>query len=460
MVFLDTGDRQKTESNNSSSWKSIQKVGLLGPFGGGNLGDAAIQKSMITNLRALNSNIEIYGFSIKPNDTKSRHGIISYPINKAANGKDYGWWKGNSENSWSAKLTNFLTRSNQNSSKSFWQKIVLKLTNKSVANVLEVLAWFRSYQNFKQLDLDLLIVSGGGQLDDYWGGAWGHPFTLLRWCSIAKLTDTPFLIVSVGAGPIDRPLSKLFTRITLALAEYRSYRDKNSKKYIEEVVGFERDDFVYADLAFSLPTQSYRPSPKNSQYRGIIGIGAMSYFNPKSSWPEKDEKIYTEYLHKLSEFARWLAEQNYALALFPGQTVHDKSAIEDFKDLLIDKGIPPEQIIERSISTVDELMSQLIDLDLVVASRFHGVLLSLLVNKPVLALSYHPKIDMLMKDVGLSEYCLEIDDFETSVMKDKFNSINNDYQKIKEKLAIKTQEYQSSLANQYDYIFKNFRASK
>ena len=452
MSSLDTSDKPKIKLDSSKRSNSIEKVGLMGPFGGGNLGDAAIQTSMIANLRKLNPKLEVYGFSIEPNDTESRHGIKSYPINKAANSVDYGWWRGTSKSSFASKLTDFWLEWKKNTN----NLLLRKVGSKIATSILEVLAWFRSYRSLKQLDLDLLIVSGGGQLDDYWKGAWGHPFTLLRWCLFAKLNGTKFLIVSVGAAPIDRSLSKLFTRTTLTLADYRSYRDKDSKKYIERVVGFQKDDPVFTDLAFSLPIESYRQSPQDNRHRGIVGIGPMSYCNPNSAWPEKDGEIYSGYLQKLSDFAVWLSDRNYALALFPGQTAHDKSAIKDFKALLLQKGVKEEFIIERGILTIDDLMNQLVDLDFAIASRFHGVLLSLLLNKPTLALSYHPKIDALMEDTAQTEYCLKIDEFEVDVMKAKFNSIVDNRQQIKEQIANKTQAYKSSLAKQYDYIFQNF----
>jgi len=452
MSSLDTFAQQKIKLDSSKNSNSIKKIGLIGPFGAGNLGDAAIQTSMIANLQAKNPKLEVYGFSLEPNDTESRHGIKSYPINKAANSIDYFWWRGTSKSSFASKLTDFWLE---------WQKnthnfLLRKVGSKIMTNILEVLAWFRSNRNLKQLDLDLLIVSGGGQLDDYWNGAWGHPFTLLRWCLSAKLNGTKFLIVSVGAAPIDQSLSKLFTRTTLTLADYRSYRDEDSKKYIERVVGFKKDDPFLADLAFSLPIKSYQKSSQDNRYQGIVGIGPMSYCNPNSAWPEKNEAIYSGYLQKLADFAVWLSERDYALALFPGQTAHDKSAIEDFKALLQQKGVKEELIIEQSILTIDNLMNQLVDLDFAIASRFHGVLLSLLLNKPTLALSYHPKIDALMEDTAQAAYCLQIDELEIDVMQAKFNSMIDNRQKIQEQLANRTQEYKSSLAKQYDYILQNF----
>lgn len=447
MTSLKSLKKLNNQSTKQFKPKSSQKVGLIGPFGGGNLGDAAIQQSAIANLRQYNPDLQICGFSINPQDTQLRHGIPSYPVNKIANAENYGWWR-NKQNSKITYLISLLKK---------WQNsrnLLRKIGSKIITYLLEVLSWWRAYQNFQQLNLDWLVVSGGGQLDDYWGGAWGHPFTLLRWCVIAKLSGSKFLIVSTGAGPIEQPLSKVFTYITLSLADYRSYRDRESKQYIETVVKFKRNDPVYSDLAFSLPITDNR-QVTTSTPNSIIGISPMSYFHP-ASWPEKDHQVYQQYLRGLADFAVWLAAENYTLALFPGQIKHDSRAIADLQVLLQQRGVPAEQIIIQPILTVDDLIQQLLATEIVVASRFHGVLLSLLVKQPVLALSYHPKIDSLMADTEQSEYCLNIDDLALEKMQNLFMNINHQRAKIVQQLARKTAAYQSALKQQYEYLFHNF----
>ena len=49
-----------------------------------------------------------------------------------------------------------------------------------------------------------------------------------------------------------------------------------------------------------------------------------------------------------------------------------------------------ERIIDEPIASVDDLLKQLAATDVVVATRFHNVLLALLLNKPAIAISYHP----------------------------------------------------------------------
>jgi hypothetical protein len=63
--------------------------------------------------------------------------------------------------------------------------------------------------------LDLLVVSGGGQLDEYWGGPRAHPFTLAAWTRLAHSVGVPIALLSVGADVVRSPLTRVFLRTAL-----------------------------------------------------------------------------------------------------------------------------------------------------------------------------------------------------------------------------------------------------
>jgi polysaccharide pyruvyl transferase WcaK-like protein len=404
----------------------------MGPFGFGNLGDAAIQQAMLQNLQKYYAGAQIYGFSLNPDDTEKRHGIPSFPIGKISS----RWWG-------DGKLSKLVAKNRQISNP--WLK---KLGNL----LLEFPAIVRAYKNFK--DFDLFVVSGGGQLDDYWGGAWQHPYTLLLWAIFAKLRRTKYLIVSVGAGPVDAPLSRLFIKGALWLADYRSYRDEDSRQFIARVVGFQKDDPVYPDLAHSLDIEPYISSPSPKKERPLVGIGPMAYFDPRV-WPERDRTVYLNYLNKLATFVTWLRYRGYDVLFFTGEAIHDRYVIKDLRELLAqnETNAALGQLVEQPIETVDDLMFQLATTDLVVASRFHGVLLAQLLNKPVLALSYHQKIDRLMEKTGQARYNLPIDRFEIESLQETFRLLEDSQDEVKKQIDEQLKRDRSALNHQYNEIF-------
>jgi polysaccharide pyruvyl transferase WcaK-like protein len=428
----------------TSALTSVKKIGLMGPFGG-NLGDAAIQQAMIQNIKKNYFDAEIYGFSLDPKDTEQRHEIPSFAITRL--GEREQWWLGKNPSRFTIILTAFAKKFQATSN-----PMIRKLGYGSLSLLLEIIAVNRSYQTIKKLDL--FVVSGGGQLDDYWWGAKFHPYSLFLWALLAKLGKTNFAIVSVGAGPISAKLSQLFIKYALSVACYRSYRDEDSKKYVARVVGFKKDDSVYPDLAHSLDTTVYSREKIQKQYRGVIGIGPIPYFDPRI-WPEKDASVYEAYINKLVSFIIWLTEQNYQIWLFAGEPHSDCYPIQDLKEAIANQNSDvEEQILTNPVETVDELMSQLALTDLIVSSRFHGVLLAQLSYKPVLALSYHPKIDMLMAEASQTEYCLSIDTFDVDSLKQRFKVMVANRSLLQEQLKQRTQKYQAALDEQYERLFK------
>ena len=78
---------------------------------------------------------------------------------------------------------------------------------------------------------------------------------------------------------------------------------------------------------------------------------------------------------------------------------------------------------DHPIGSVHELLSQLSATDLVIATRFHNVLMSLLLGKPVVAISFHHKCSSLMSDMGLSEYCHDINQMNADTLIEQFQAL-------------------------------------
>ena len=69
------------------------------------------------------------------------------------------------------------------------------------------------------------------------------------------------------------------------------------------------------------------------------------------------------------------------------------------------------------------LLEQLQQVDFVIASRFHNVLLGLMLGKPAISLSYEAKHEALMASFGLSAYCQTFDRVDVPQLTRQFQQL-------------------------------------
>ena len=138
--------------------------------------------------------------------------------------------------------------------------------------------------------------------------------------------------------------------------------------------------------------------------------------------PRRD--TYERYLESLAVFVRWLLDHDYDVKLLLGDDA-DTFVIDDLRAVLRERLASDidERVTDHPIGSVHELLSQLSATDLVVATRFHNVLMSLLLSKPVIAISFHHKCSSLMSEMGLSEYCHDINQMNADTLIEQFQAL-------------------------------------
>jgi polysaccharide pyruvyl transferase WcaK-like protein len=279
-------------------------------------------------------------------------------------------------------------------------------------------------------------------------------YEIFRWAVIAKLCRCKLLFVSVGGGPIRHPLSRCLIRAALALADYRSYRDADSKDQLGAIGVEVKNDAVYPDLAFSLP-RAVVPADQDPDRQGVvIGVGLMNYYGPAPSGD--NETIYRDYLEHLASFVVRLLELRYTVRVLIGDVVYDQGVRHDLRRALEERGLKYEdrRIIDEPASSVGDLLLQLSTLDIVVSSRFHNLLLALMLGKPVFAISYHEKFQPLMNGVGLGEFCQAIEHIDVDELIGKVVRLRENGPGIKLQIARETESYRLALDEQYERVLK------
>jgi len=435
------------------------KIALMTPYGGKNLGDAAIQEAVIANIRKRYPDAHIYLITLWPENTTKLHGVSSFPITTLAipyyaSGLSIRNRHGNDAGTPMAVKYDLLSRAKSAIKRSSLLYSALKCVYTIACKVprafcIEMLHITRAYKFLK--GANLLLISGGGQLDDYWGGPWGHPYALFKWGLLARAIGARYVFLSVGTCSLESRLSNFFIRYALRLATYRSYRDQTSKRLLEHI-GFTRKDAVYPDLAFSYRNGRIMHRAGSSNVGRVVGVSPIAYLS-RYSWPKKDLSAYERYFGNLVRFISDLIRQGYSIVFFSTDSPDRKVINDVVASLAKDDSLNINgRICQPRTDTLDDLFAQLCNVDYVVASRLHGVLLSHLLCIPVLAISYDRKVDTHMADMGLPEYCLDIHSLETVSLLKSFESLTMNADRIKLSLKEKAADYACALKRQYDFV--------
>jgi polysaccharide pyruvyl transferase WcaK-like protein len=404
--------------------KESKKIAFLGQFNSSNFGNDSTLQAILHHLRRFQPDAKVSCISTDPEGTVATHRIEAIPFAESfAN-----WWAPRNP-------------------------LMRVLRKACVGLPSEAYRWVKGLIRLRRTDM--LIIPGGGLLTDAYGLLGWGPYNLLKWSLIAKICGCKLLFVSVGAGPIYGTPGRWFVRSILSLADFRSYRDSSTMRYLEGIGFCTNNDRVYPDLAFSLPEVAIPHRNPGKSCRSVVGLGVMEYAG-KYSVSTPSGTTYLAYLQNLVMFVRWLLAREYDIRLLSGDFA-DVHARQEFRDLLreqlsvCDEG----RIIDEPICSVEGLLSQIVATDIVVATRFHNVLLALLCNKPVISISFHHKCESLMSAMGLPEYCLDINDLKVDRLIEKFCDLQTNSDIIKPLIRAKTKEFREALDQQYEFIFND-----
>jgi len=396
-----------------------RRIALLTPYSGGNLGDAAIQDAIIANLRLRVPNLQFSGLTLNGDNFVERHGTCAFPLYASCRPL-YGLHRrrvtdprhgGSSARPPSAtRLTSLKQMLSRAPGLGWCLKAIHPLAERVYGELLHSVLGYRFLRKHH-----LLIVSGGGQLDEEWGGPWGHPFALFKWAVLAWIARVPYVVASVGACKINSAACRLFLSAALRMARYRSYRDKNSREIAAGLLRRAAQDPVVPDMAFSLPS-SELPPPAGirsiSQGRLVVAISPIAYVKPRT-WAHEDAALHERYLHHMARLLSQLLERGYFLLIVCSSLGDDDGVVPQILERLDaeSKQRAVRQMHFPTIRTWKDLVASLEEVDFLIASRLHSTILGFVTKKPTVAISFDPKVDWVMEDLGQTDYLLHIRDF-------------------------------------------------
>ena len=351
------------------------KIGIVGNYGNDNNGDEAILLSLVKQVTAtfgIESN-QLTIFSNNPQQTSVRYGVNSYPL--------------------------------------YYRKGSAAKT------------FFETYRQNRPIvkKLDLLIIGGGGILMDLYrteAPLYGS------YAMMAKQSKTPYIVYGCGAGPLETNLGKWFIRNMCKYAQSVSVRDPESAALLKSIGVTKRVD-VIGDPAFSLRdghADAKSSSPKK------IGVTAVPYYNA-AYWPEGNEGLYENYVTGMAKNLDKLAEGNDVdITFFATKFPQDANVTKDIQQLMkhsAKTSVMDENLLPSDILKVTEQQ------DIVIGTRLHSLILATCTETPIMAISYHHKVNDFMSLAELNDFSFPIEDLHENdtYFVEAFHSMNKDWSK-------------------------------
>lgn len=306
-------------------------------------------------------------------------------------------------------------------------------------------------------DSNAFFVKGGGFI--HASGKISDPYTIyysLYHIFLAHSLNKPVYVMPNSFGPFKGIGVEWMVKRALEKCQVVTVRESISKKMLEEIGVSNK---LVPDLGFNLDKSTENILTINQLKekhpdKKYVAITARPYRFPKNSNPEEK---YREYIESVVDFSSWLYSKGYMPVFVEqvlSQTTHesDLTAITEITDKLVDGQY---EIISDNTFDCRDIKEIYSEMDYTIGTRFHSVIFSLSERVPSIAIEYGGnKGEGILKDIGLSQYGIPIEEVSFEVLKNKFNilienrtEVYSIIDKYIEHVKIRQKEFEQFLSN-------------
>lgn len=389
-----------------------RRVAFLGLFGVGNIGNEASLRSAHEGLRSLLPDTSFECICTNPEAVRTAHHLRAMSIRFA------GPFEGLSR----------LPR---------WARVFVR-------PLLELGRWWTALRVVR--GLDAVIVPGTGILDDFGVRPWQMPYDLFRWSSACLVMRTRFVLLSIGAGPIENRANRWLMVQAFRRAKLVSFRDRASRDYMLSLgCDVSRAD-VQPDLAFTLERSAPRCTSRHPGPKGV-GIGVMSYYGWTGSGGSA-EALHRRYVSTMARVAQRLSEREIPVRLIVGDR-WDEHTAEQILDAVESACGNRSTVKFEMAESLAEVQAQMESCEVVVGARYHNLIGALMLAKPVVAIAYSGKHRDLLARFGLTEFVHDIAGIDPEAVLRDIDDLTERSDALSLDLQRRNAELQKSLHRQY-----------
>ena len=238
---------------------------------------------------------------------------------------------------------------------------------------------------------DLLISGGGGLLQDT--TSWRSPLYYLAVMKLARRAGIPVACLGQGIGPLRRRFVRSLARRVLSGVPLIAVRDQGSAEELR-LLGVAQPVEVTADLAFLLPEPSREERDEAWEKAGLgpdtRPVAAIALRAP----PEAGRAGLSA---ALAEAIGGACEQlGLRMVLLPMNPSRDLALSTQVAQALRSGA----EVVSAKLCA-RELLALVGGCDVVIAMRLHALIFAAICGVPPVAISYDPKVDALVEQLGL-----------------------------------------------------------
>lgn len=278
----------------------------------------------------------------------------------------------------------------------------------------------------RMADADLVVGVGGGYIREIPGFLRIMDLCLtLRMLCLSQLMGKMTVLHSQSIGPFGNKYQEKLAGYVLRRMQFIVTRESISLKLLEKMGVKKELTMDSVDAAFLARKRILAPSPLPEEFTSIernhssplIGVTVRDWLSGKAQ--KRYEKEMAIALDRI-------AEKYDARIVFIPQTTVERN--ED-DDRVVQKRIFEEMRQKNRAVCLDgsydyqTLLSIYANLDFLIGTRFHSVIFSLTAEVPTLVIAYEHKADGIMKDLGLDEWVIKMENVDSLSIADTFTKL-------------------------------------
>ncbi|MCL6557357.1 MAG: polysaccharide pyruvyl transferase CsaB [Firmicutes bacterium] len=274
-------------------------------------------------------------------------------------------------------------------------------------------------------DADLFISGGGSLLQDVTGLKSLLYYLGVVW--LAMQLKKPVVFYAQGIGPVRTGIGQFLVRKIANRARLIIVRDEQSAKDLARMGIVKPPVYVTVDAALGLPCGSIGAGFGRKILKHYGAVAEKTAGISVRSWPGFGKKKR----QAVARMADGLKRLGWQVVFLPFHYPDDVAVCRDVAAMMA----APAPVLDRGFS-VEEMVSVIKCLDLLIGMRLHALILAAILNVPLVGISYDPKIERFLKQLSLQP-AAEVGNLDFGRLKRAVDEVLGDLEGFGQRLAEK-----------------------